>query len=33
LRTCEQGFFVENLLVVECHGVADLMEVFKEGKK
>ena len=22
-----QGFFVENLLVVECHGVADLMEV------
>ena len=28
-----QGFFVENLLVVECHSVADLMEVFKEGMR
>lgn len=28
-----QGFFVENLLVVECHSVSDLMEVFKEGMR
>lgn len=28
-----QGFFVENLLVVECGSVADLMEVFKEGTR
>lgn len=28
-----QGFFVENLLVVECHAVNDLMEVFKEGTR
>lgn len=28
-----QGFFVENLVVVDCQGVADLMEVFKEGTR
>ena len=28
-----QGFFIENLLVVDCAEVAELMEVFKEGTR